>query len=174
MPRDFKDVTIGEHQYRVGRLTAVDGSWIFTTFVQRYRAFTDAHLEGSASRAEDGRFAEDPKPAIDTAGVDPEQGFAMTAQFLIEQLTRAELAEVQTICLGSCGRYSDRTGTRVAMPIIFGDGRYAIPDLEYDGPAILELTKAAIAFNIAPYFPGAGSNGAANPATDSSPQSTQT
>lgn len=169
MPRDFKDVTIGEHQYRVGRLKAADGSWIFTTFVQRYRAFTDAQLQAAKPAADE--FEE--KPAIAVPDVNPEIGFAMTAQFLVEQLTRAELAEVETICISSCGRYSDRTGTRVALPIIFPDGRYAIPDLEFDGPAILELTKAAIAFNIAPYFPGAGSNGAANPATDSSPQSTQ-
>lgn len=174
MARDFKDITIGEHQYRIGRLRAADGSWIFTTFVQRYRAFTDAQQQAAKAQQPDDRFESDPKPAIDTTNVDPEVGFAMTAQFLIEQLSRAELAEVESICLGSCGRYSDRTGTRVALPILFGDGRYAVPDLEYDGPAILELTKAAIAFNIAPYFPGAGSSGAANPATASSPQSTQT
>jgi hypothetical protein len=36
---DHKDITIGDQQYRIGQMTAADGSWIRLTFVKRYRAY---------------------------------------------------------------------------------------------------------------------------------------
>jgi hypothetical protein len=157
MPQDHKDITIGEHQYKIGQLKAADGSWIYSTFVKRYRAYREAQPPASEE--------------AQTAEVPQEIGFAMTAQFLVEQLTREEVTEVQRLCLLACGRYSGRTGTPIAMPIIRDDGRYAIPDLEFDGPTVYKLTQESIAFNIAPFFPGAGSN--ANPATNVQEPSTQ-
>jgi hypothetical protein len=156
-----KDITIGEQQYRVGQMRAADGSWIFSTFVKRYREFKMANPSESTEETES------------TEAVDPSVGFAMTAAFLTEQLSREELAEVQRLCLASCGRYSSKTGTLISMPILHSDGRYAIPELEYDGPTVLALTKESLAFNIAPFFPAAGSN--ASPAkVDSSQPSIQT
>jgi len=161
MPANFKDTTIGDNQYRIGQLKAADGSWIFSTFVKRYRAYKEAQPETDA------------QPETIVAPVDPEVGFAVTAAFLVEQLGRGELAEVQTLCLSVCGRYDSRLGSPIAKPILFADGRYAIPDLEFDAPTVLELTKQCIAFNIAPFFPAAGSNVNQNPALDSSQPSTQ-
>ncbi len=161
MPTNFKDVTIGDNQYRIGQLKAADGGWIFSTFVKRYRAYKEAQPENEA------------QVEIVAAPVDPEVGFAVTAAFLVEQLGRSELAEVQALCLGVCGRYDSRLGSPIAKPILFADGRYAIPDLEFDAPAVLELTKQCIAFNIAHFFPAAGSNVNQNPALDSSQPNTQ-
>ena len=161
MPANFKDTTIGDNQYRVGQLKAADGGWIFSTFVKRYRAYKEAQPDTEA------------QPETIAAPVDPEVGFAVTAAFLVEQLGRGELAEIQALCLGVCGRYDSRLGSPIAKPILFADGRYAIPDLEFDAPAVLELTKQCIAFNISPFFPAAGSNVNQNPALDSSQPNTQ-
>ena len=162
---DHKDLTIGENQYRIGKLSAADGSWIFTTFVKRYRAYREAQPLQFEAPADN--------PGIDTAQVAPEVGFGLTASFLMEQLSREETKEIQSICLGSCGRYSVKTGSPVAMPILLPSGAFAIPELAQDGPAVLELTKECIAFNIAPFFPGAGSNGTPSPAMDSNQPNTQ-
>jgi len=158
--QDHKDITIGEFQYRIGQLKAADGSWIYSTFVKRYRAYREAQPPQ----------AQEAQPVAD---VPQELGFAMTAQFLLEQLSREELAEVQRLALLSCGRYSDRTGTPIAMPILLADGRYAIPDLEFNGPVVYQLTQESIAFNIAPFFPGAGSSVSENPATNAQEPSIQ-
>ena len=158
---DHKDITIGDQQYRIGQMTAADGSWIRLTFVKRYRAYL-ATITPT-----------DQEAASEAPTITPEQGFAMTANFLLEQLTREELAEVQRMSLAVCGRYSVKTGTPIAMPIFMSDGRYAIPDLEFDGPTVLQLTQETVAFNIAPFFTAAGSS--QTPATaDSSQPSTQT
>ena len=163
---DHKDITIGEHQYRIGQLKAADGAWIYSTFVKRYRDYQASQPPQP-----------EPPPVDPDAQVappvPPEQGWAMTAQFLVEQLTRSELADVQKLCLASCGRYSSRTGTPIAMPLLMADGRFAIPDLEFDGPAVYRLTSESIAFNIAPYFPGAGSSMGTNPATTSEEPNSQ-
>ena len=161
MPTNYKDTTIGDNQYRIGLLKAADGGWIFSTFVKRYRAYKEAQPDTAEQ--------------IETiaAPVDPEVGFAATAEFLVEQLGRGELAEVQALCLGVCGRYDSRLGSPIAKPILFADGRYAIPDLEFDAPTVLELTKRCIAFNIAPFFPAAGSNVNQNPALDLNQPNTQ-
>lgn len=165
---DHKDVTIGAFDYRVGQMKAADGSWIYSLFVKRYREFRIAQMQESPTTTEETPASDSPAPAMPT----PEVGFRMSAEFLIEQLSRAELAEVQAMCLESCGRYNDASGTAKSYPILMSDGRYAIPELERDGPTVLELTKESIAFNIAPYFPGAGSGGTTTPA-NSSPQSIQ-
>ena len=165
MPFDHKDTTIGDQQYRIGLLDASDGSWIFSTFVKRYRAFQESQPAPLQVVV--------PDPDVKIPDVPPEVGFAMTAAFLTEQLSRTELAEVMKLCLGVCGRYDSRLGTPISKPILFPDGRYAIPDLEFDAPTALELTKQCIAFNIAPFFPAAGSNANQTPAADSSQPSTQ-
>jgi hypothetical protein len=156
---DHKDIQIGEHLYRIGQLKAADGSWIYSTFVKRYRAYQEAQPSTPQT--------------IEAPAVPPEVGFAMTAQFLIEQLSREELAEVQQLCLTCCGRYSSKTGTPIAMPILHSDGRYAIADLEFDAPLVYKLTTECVAFNIAPFFPGAGSNSSETPATIVQEPSTQ-
>ncbi len=162
MPVDHKDVVIGENQYSIGLMSAADGSWIFSTFVKRYRTFQESQPAAVQVQS-----------TGDVPAVPPEVGFAMTAQFLIEQLSREELAEVQKMCLATCGRYSTKTGIPIAMPILFKDGRFAASDLEHDGPTVLELTKQSIAFNIAPFFPAAGSSETQMPAPDSSQPSIQ-
>jgi len=151
---DFKDVPLGEKQYRIGKLKAADGSWIYMTSKRKYQEYLALNPQPEQEETEQSKaFAALPE---DTRN---EMGAAMSAEFMTQYISRTELAEVQRICLGVCGQYSDKTGTPIAMPIVREDGRWAIPDLESNGPVILELTKQCIAFNIAPFFPVAGSNG---------------
>lgn len=168
MAAQFKDVPLGDQTYRIGKLEAADGSWIFSTFTKRYRAYMEAQPAAVAQTQPE----EGDAPAT-AASIAPEVGFMLTAAFLTEQLSRQELAEVQNLCLSACGRYSDRTGSPVAMPILMTDGRFAIAELRYDGPTVLELTRQSIAFNIAPFFPGAGSSGQTTSADTSSQPSIQ-
>jgi hypothetical protein len=159
---DHKNHTIGEHEYRIGRLSASDGSSLYLTFLQAYRADLIANPRSAIKAVAD---PDVPMPP-------PEVGFLMTASFLVEQLDRKGLAELFSICLEKCGRYNHATGKAVALPIVQSDGRFAIPDLEFDGPTLLELVQQTVAFNIAPFFPGAGSSGTM-PAADSNEPTTR-
>lgn len=164
---DHKDTTIGGNSYRIGLLKASDGSWIYSSFVKRYRDYVMAEAaKPTAAPAEDNgeEAAAPPTPPR-------EVGFYLSACFLVEQLNRTELAEMETLCLGSCCRYNGATGTLIALPLLMSDGRLAIKDLEYDGATTLELTKQTIAFNIAPFFPDPGLSAKLDPG-DSSQQST--
>jgi len=150
---DFKDLTLGDQQYRIGKLKAADGSWIYMTSKRKYQEFLAANPQQTPTdTAQSEAFAALPQETRN------EMGAAMSAEFMAQYLSRTELAEVQRICLAVCGRYSDRTGTPIAMPILMQDGRFAIAELENDGPVILELTKQCIAFNITPFFTAAGSS----------------
>jgi hypothetical protein len=159
---DHKDIQIGEFSYRVGRMKAADGSWIATTFAKRYREYREANP-----------FPEPDPNAAPSEPVPAELGYMLSAQFLAEQLSRSEFSEMQSLCISACSRYSNKTGTQVPMPIFLPNGAWAIPELEYDGPTILQLTKETLAFNIAPFFPGAGS-AETIPATNSSQLNSQT
>jgi len=153
---DFKDVTLGENQYRIGKLKAADGAWIYMTSKRKYQEYLALNPQTSTATEETDQskaFAELDEKTRN------ELGAAMSAEFMTQYLSRTELADVQSICLSVCGQYSNRTGTPIAYPIKREDGRWAIPDLESNGPVILELTKQCIAFNIAPFFPVAESNG---------------
>ena len=158
---NHKDIQIGEFSYRIGRMKASDGSWIAMTFAKRYREYREANP-----------FPENESNAAPSDPVPAELGYMLSAQFLAEQLSRAEFLEMQMLCLSVCGRYSDKTGTLIPMPILLPNSAWAIPELEYDGPTILQLTKETLAFNIAPFFPGAGSTETI-PATDLNQPSSQ-
>lgn len=163
MHKEFKDIVLAGNTYRIGRLKASDGSWIFTTFTARYREYVLAHPPQEKPE----NYTEDRIPTqLETVNISPEDGFMMTAQFLLENVNRAETEEIQKLCLHKCFQYGDRSGEMLPMPILFPDGRFAIASLEYQGSVVFELTKQCIAFNVAPYFPDADQSGVARPATD--------
>jgi hypothetical protein len=145
-------------------MKSADGSWIYSTSKRKYQEYLTANPQPATEETEQSKaFALLPQETRN------ELGAAMSAEFMTQFLSRTELAEVQRICLGVCGRYSDRTGTLLAMPILMPSGSFAIPELENDGPAVLELTKQAIAFNIAPFFPVAESSGVTTSADSAEP-----
>ena len=110
---DFKDLTIGDGQYRIGKLKAADGSWIYMTSRRKYQEYQTANPQPVTEETEQSKtFAELPQETRNALGA------AMSAEFMAQYLSRSELAEVQRICLSVCGRYSDRTGTPIAMPLL--------------------------------------------------------
>ena len=141
-----KDVTIGEHEYKVGRLKAHAGAWIISL------------LRGKAQASGLKRAEASPEPAKDAPQPSFEEGLMATTVYLIGQLSFEEMKAVQDLCLEQCAQYEAIGGKQIPMPILAGPGRWAIADLEYDGPTVLSLTRECLAFNIAPFFTLPGSN----------------
>lgn len=138
-----KDVSIGETTYSVGLLPAAEGAWIYTTFVARYRALASPGSKPEESTAE-------PTP------VDMDVVSMGAASFMVDAMSREELRETMQFCLAVCGRYTSATGTNVALPVLMPNGKFALPDMEFDGPVCRRLLLECLAFNIAPYFTVAG------------------
>ncbi len=100
---DFKNITIGESEYRIGLLKAADGSWIYGTSKRKYQEYLAANPQPAQEDTEQSKaFAELPEATRNQLGA------AMSAEFMMQYLSRTELAEVQSICIKVCGRYSDR------------------------------------------------------------------
>lgn len=139
-----KDVTVGETEYRVGRMKAHVGAWIISLL----RGKTQASAARRAAEPVGEVEAVDlPKPSF-------EEGLMATTVYLIGQFSFDEMRQVQDLCLEQCARYEEIGGKHIPMPILAGPGRWAISELEYDGPAVLSLTRECLAFNIAPFFTG--------------------
>jgi hypothetical protein len=180
MQNQFHDVTVRGARYRIGLLDAADGSWIRLTLSTKLRERRIAEaIAASQSPAppqavvqpvNDGTAPDaqqKPTAAELAAQMTPEQGFRMTATFLVEQLDRAQLKEVTALCMAVCAKYEILAGQEVAVAIMTETGVWLRPELKTDGPTCLELTTEAIAFNIAPFFTGAGSSDQTTPAVQS-------
>lgn len=161
----FKDVPTSDGDYRVGRLNAFNGSWISVLLTERLREAKETEARSllntpTVSRGDPPAATPTPKaPALT-----PEAGFMMTAHFLISKLNRAELADVQLACLQVCSKIEPGG----PLPVIVDENRWAYEEMEFDAPLVMELTKQALAFNIARFFPEAGSNAAPATPADSS------
>jgi hypothetical protein len=154
----YKDTTINGVKYRLGRMSAGDGSWIALLLTEKIRKAREA--EGRREMT-----AKDVEKAVEDAkGVDKEQVMITTAIFLVAQLSRKELKDVQAVCLESCSVIELMASAEVPFPIM-EDGIWKRRELEFDGPTVLQLTKESLAFNVSPFFSGTGADGTtANPA----------
>lgn len=147
-----KSVAINGVEYRVGRLKAQDGGWVTVMLTSKMREQAEREQAAATSKRKAKTKEEESAPPLSY-----EDGMMMTAAFLIAQLGRAELAEVQAMCLARCFQRQEQAGTLVDMPV-YQDGRWLVTELEYDAPTVLELTKHSLAFNIAPFFPAPASS----------------
>lgn len=151
-----KDVTVGGQEFRVGRMKAHVGSWIISVLRSKTQASAILRTSEPAGAVEPIETAEEKTPEEKKRFF--EEGLMATTVYLIGQFSFDEMRSVQDLCLERCAKYEEINGQMVPMPILAGPGRWAFPELEYDGPAVLELTRECLAFNIAPFFTGAGSN----------------
>lgn len=119
---DHKDVTIGEHTYRVGRMLATTGSWIVAQIVTKILPFgMDEKVTGNSDL---------PKER--------------------SEMTEAEFRNIQNHCLAVIGRYETVGNIPTAIPILVRGE--IIHDLRTDVVGVLQLTVHALIFNLSPFF----------------------
>jgi Phage tail assembly chaperone protein, TAC len=117
-----KDVSIGDHQYRVGKLTARTASWVAMQILTKLLPSGDELVTGGRASAE--RSA----------------------------LSESEFHNIQGHCLRVCARYETAGESLVPTPVLMADGRFAIPELEYDVVAVMALTLHSLMFSVSPFF----------------------
>lgn len=123
----FKDVTINEQKFQIGRLSARDGSWILL------QVMTKMMPPAIASRLNFG--------LLDTSTKRSE-------------MSAAEFHEIQDLCIAACRRYEKVGTVETPMPIMARPGVFAIAELENDIVTILALTVHVLLFNISCFFDG--------------------
>lgn len=163
MRPNFKDVPVADAMYRVGRLTAADGSWVSVMLTDRLRTQREAEAKAILATPTTANQPEPPAPDAVTdpaaqkiAGLSMEEGMLMTASFLVSKLTRSELAEVQMMCMQVCSKMEPVGETMQPMPLIINGNQWVDAEMEYDGATVLTLTKHTLAFNIVRFFHAAG------------------
>lgn len=151
-----KDVPVRGHMYRLNRLEPSDGVWlvsIFTNALRNARAKGMTTLGDPVSTQQLGDSEPEADPSDEKQMKLREEGMLMTAAFIISSLDRRLTKEVMEMCLQKVDRLEHPDGSPVAhaMPIMSG-AAHAYEDLANNGPALLELTKQAIAFDIVPFL----------------------
>lgn len=158
-PALYKEETINGMEFHIHRLPADVGAWITVLLTAKMRAQREAEAAVPAKPARGAKAKAEKDAAANAEAVsnmDYEAGMYMTASFLVGNLTRQEMTEIQSLCMESVRRIESQAGKMLPMPI-FEQGRWFADDLEYDGPTVLELMKRVLAFNIAPFFPAPAS-----------------
>jgi hypothetical protein len=146
-----KDVTYNETRYRIGLLTAADGSWISREFAEKFAEKQRIEVERRAATGQ--QTIEDESKAYPELPI--EQRAAAMATFLMSQLDRSKTAEVFAVASLAISVLENHQGTEVPIPIIV-NGKYLPAELEYDS-VLLDLVREVVALRIATFFSGSAS-----------------
>jgi len=84
-------------------------------------------------------------------------------------LTEAEWRRMTMLLLGVCSKYNTQG---LAVPVLMQDGRFAVPELEFDAVTVTGLIMATSAFNMHPFLAGGGLNRITETLQASSPSAT--
>ena len=128
MRETFKELVLGENSYRIGKMTARNGSWVasqFASYVLPAAAQSTATLIGTSLPNSSNR----------------------------RTMTETEFYNLQNHCLAVCSRKRvELNGSEVYYPLIHDSGRWNFEDLETDTVTVIVLTIQALMYNIAPFF----------------------
>lgn len=125
-----KDIPLGDRKYRIGRMSARNGSWVAAQLMTKM-------LPGIAAKMMEAMLAT-PLPAGRS------------------ELSEAEFHNIQDHCLAVCSRLEMNGDQAFYMPLVSEQGTWAIKELEDDAFTVLSLTVHALIFNILPFFEGGG------------------
>lgn len=134
--------------YRIGRLGAVRGAFIFNIVMTA--GGRQARKELSTSTVEA------PTPKQDKTPEEKEQAARdfVTALWAEAQLEINEdlSTRIQLWCLQLCARFNPAMPDAPPDPVLMSDGRWAIKELEQDMVTVNALVAAVLGFNLAPAF----------------------
>jgi len=126
---EFRTVEISGKRWRIGRFDAQIGSYVALTLLSSALPMgMDGALKemGGFSSLSSGR------PLMD----------------------KATFLDVQKECLKVVSEVKNLEGVETPLPVMWEDGRWAIPELAKDTPAVVMLTIHAILFNVEDFFLG--------------------
>jgi hypothetical protein len=123
----YKDIKIGDHEYRIKKLPAKTALWIAMQF------FTKMMPPQIEAKIGIGKLSSDRK-----------------------EMTEEEFSSLIDYCLMAAERYESMSSGKMPIPVIHRKGVFAIPELEDDFITVVSLTIHVIVFNISAFFNGEG------------------
>lgn len=127
----YKDITLNDRRWRIGKFDARTGSYIIMKLVP---FLLSAGLSNMAQISM--------------------EDIAMRIGALITRFSKAEFYELQNDCLSVVKEVTEVDGKEVALPLMLASGKWAVKDIEDDTLLILALTTQALVFNITGFFEG--------------------
>jgi len=121
----FKDITIGSRKFRLNKFDALTGSYIvYTLLTQILPMGLDEKVEGLAGQD---------RSSLPT-------------------MSKDSFISLMRDCLKVCSEIKMVNNIVAPVPIMLGDGRWAVPDLETDTVTVMLLTVQALGFNVTDFF----------------------
>jgi hypothetical protein len=146
----YKYVTIGETQYRVGRLTPAQGSFILGQI-----------MSANLKRMQDLRGIRDAAPSTDVITPADPEGLVRAASMaaFLGGLDLDTHTKIQQLCLAQCSEMqpSPNGGEPPPMPIATADGTL-VPHISNDVVLVMRLEMEVLVFNLTDFFAQGGLN----------------
>lgn len=140
----LKVVTVGKHEYHIGRFSSGTGSWLLMRFIKLFRNFIKELDDDGTEEAEDN-------------GKGDTQEFSESLlQTLLSELDAEEFAKIQRHALLVVSR-TETVGDRpYQQPVMMPSGKFAFKELNEDISDVMNLTSQAIFANLSPFFTKTG------------------
>lgn len=128
MKEKFKEISIGDRKFRIGKFDALTGSYI------AYAVLTQLLPLGLGNMVK----------GLESIAADPSLSLPV--------MPKEKFVEIQKDCLMVCSEITPVGNTVGLMPVLLADGRWGIEDLEHDAPTILLLTVEVLGYNVQSFF----------------------
>jgi len=145
---EYKDTTIGERKFRLGRMTALVGARILNVLIS-----TSAKQQSSSQNsAEEKTETEQEKAMFDSFSEEEKANLIIASSWTLIGTNVPEdvYTQIQKNCLKTCSIYVSPDAPPV--PVIMADGKWAAKEIEHDIPTVTQLITEALQFNLAPFF----------------------
>jgi hypothetical protein len=123
----YKDVTIGNRKWRVGRFDALTGAYVaYKLLTQILPMGLEGKIPGLTEQSE--------------------------ARENLPQMTKADFTSLMKDCLRVCSELKMLNNVIAPVGVLMSDGRWAVADLEHDTLTVMLLTIHTLGFNISDFF----------------------
>lgn len=146
-----KDIEVSGRRWRIEKFNALTGSYICIKLM--------AKISGIVFAISDKKLSD--LPVLITV---------LTEE--LSTIAKHEFIDIQRESLMVVKEIQNVGGVDAPIPILMPDGKFSLPDLEYDAITTLALVCHVLAFNLAPFFEEGVLKGAFGQLQDILPQNT--
>lgn len=146
METQSKEVVVGGSRYQITRMNAAVGSWLLFKLIDSLRKlFAQNSTEQDTS-----------PPIVEEDVSRREAATRALIQGMLMTLDRDLFEQVQREALRVVGQYAMVGEKEVVLPILMGNGNFAVPELKSDIVAVVALTSHSLYYNLSPFFLAGG------------------
>lgn len=149
--QSIKDVVIGENRYAIQNMDAEIGSWLLFKLINSLRNIMNTPTDETVNAPVAAVEQTDEQKKI--AG---EGATNAAIQLMLMNLDEDLFKAVQRHALRVCSKYAAVGNEEVLLPVLMQNGKFAVPELNYDIKTVVSLTSQSLFANLSPFFLNGG------------------